>query len=217
MVGSGGARVLVALAALLCAGAALGQGLTAAEVIAAQRAGAPEEGILRLVREAASVAPLGDADVAALRAASVPERVIRAMVERAAPVRPAPEPTAAPAAPPTLAAAPPEAFGPLVRMSGVFRKAASGTLAVSAGPLVWTDAASKGSVPVRVADLRAVWLRRGRSGSTAVSTVVCIRTAAGEESAFRDADWACGGERQVLALVRLLAERFPELVLRDRP
>lgn len=51
-------RVLPVLVVLLLAGAAPAQELTVAEVVAAHRAGAPEESILRLIHEAPAVAPL---------------------------------------------------------------------------------------------------------------------------------------------------------------
>jgi len=64
--------------------------LTVGEVIAAHRAGAPVEGILRLVREAPEVAVLAAPDLDRLRAAGVPEVVIVAMEARHAPPSPTP-------------------------------------------------------------------------------------------------------------------------------
>ena len=78
-------RVLPLLVVLLVAGLAPAQELTVAEVVAAHRAGAPEEGILRLIRESPAVAPIASADLAKLRAAGVPERVIEAMASRTTP------------------------------------------------------------------------------------------------------------------------------------
>ncbi len=85
-----GAAILV----LLLAAAAAAEELTVAEVVAAHRAGAPVEGILRLIRDAPAVVAPGPADLARLRDAGVPEEVIRAMVARTAPA-----PTAAPSRP----------------------------------------------------------------------------------------------------------------------
>ena len=81
--------VAVALSAALSVSA---EELTVPEVIAAHRAGAPVEGILRLVKESSSVAILGAAELERLRAAGVPEAVIAAMSSR----HPTPSPTPAP-------------------------------------------------------------------------------------------------------------------------
>jgi hypothetical protein len=87
-------RVFPVLALLLVAGCVCAQELTVAEVVAAQRAGAPEDGILRLIAEAPAVAPLTPADLARLRSAGVSERVIRALGARTTPT-----PTAGPTRP----------------------------------------------------------------------------------------------------------------------
>jgi hypothetical protein len=84
-------RIVPVLFLVLLSGAAVGQELTVAEVVAAQRAGAPEEGILRLVAEAPAVVPLSQVDLAALRGAGISERVIRAMLARTVPT-PTPPP-----------------------------------------------------------------------------------------------------------------------------
>ncbi len=83
-------RGAVAVVMLMLAGVAWAQELTAPEVIAAQRAGAPLEGILRLVRDAPAVASLTPSALAALRAAGVPEVAIAAMIARTAPPTPTP-------------------------------------------------------------------------------------------------------------------------------
>jgi hypothetical protein len=292
-------HVFPALVVLLLVTPAVAQELTVAEVVAAHRAGAPEEGILRLIREAPAVVPLAPADLARLRSAGVPEPVIRALVARnaptptAAPVRPddarladvvrmtssglsaelvgeqvrrsghrytltvndliylkenrvpdaiivallatgaAPTPvpptlppaaTAAPTAMAESAVAPPlptamatVAFGPLLRMSGAFRRESTGTLVVAADRLEWRDArGSERSAALPVASLRAVWLASRAQGTSGTVSELRIRTSAGDDLTFRDADWANNGSHQVTALYRTLETRFPQAILREK-
>jgi hypothetical protein len=283
-------RVLAAFVLLLSAGVTLAQELTVGEVIAAHRAGAPEEGILRLIREAPTVATLTPTDLARLRAAGVSEGVIQAMAARtaptptAAPVRPddprladvvrlvgsglsgesiveqvrrsgqrytptvndlvylkqsgvpdaviiavlesnippTPAPTVAPApaAAPvrTATAAAQTTFGPLVRMAGVFRKTSTGSLAVGGDRLEWQDAQSPAlSFSLPVSGIRAVWLRSQPRGGQGTVSELCVRTTAGDDVAYRELDWAGGGEAQVLQLFHALNERFPQLILVEKP
>jgi hypothetical protein len=276
--------VLAALVLVLSAGVALAQELTVAEVVAAHRAGAPEKGILTLIRGAPAVAAVTAADLARLRAAGVPERVIQAMAARTAPTpTPAPAhpddprltevvrlvgsglsaelvveqvrrsgqryapsvndlvylkqsnvpdavivavlesnapPTPAPTATaaPTATVAPAATFGPLVRMAGVFRKTSTGSLVVAGDTLEWRDVtvpALSSSLPASV--VRAIWLRSEPRGESGTVLEVCVRTTAGDDVAYRDADWANGGETQVASLFQRLKERFPRLILLERP
>jgi hypothetical protein len=286
-------RVLPVLVVLLLAGAAPAQELTVAEVVAAHRAGAPEEGILRLVHEAPAVAPLAPAGLARLRAAGVPERVIEAMVARttptptATPARPddqhlvevvrmvnsglsaelvaeqvrrsgqryaltvndliylkenkvadlviaavlasgvPPTPVSASPAPapmPALAAQPPPltpmepmTFGPLLRMTGVFRRESTGIVVLTADRLEWQDARGTGqSALLPMVSVRGAWLATVVRGATGPVFELRLRTLAGEDLTFRDADWASGGSAQVAKLYRVLEERFPQLILRER-
>ncbi|OFV80905.1 MAG: hypothetical protein A2Y78_13510 [Acidobacteria bacterium RBG_13_68_16] len=281
-------RVLPALVMLLVAGLAPAQELTVAEVVAAHRAGAPEEGILRLIRESPVVAPLAPADLAMLRAAGVPERVIEAMAVRTTPtptpVRPddqhlaevvravnsglpaeavaervrrsgrryaltvndliylkeskvadvvilalvasgaplaslpaLPPPTLMPTLvppPPLPAPMEPITFGPLLRMTGVFRRESTGRLVLTADRLEWHDGrGSSHDESVPVVSLRAAWLAQGGRGSVGE---LRMRTVAGDDLTFRDADWATGGDAQVAELYRALEKRFPQLILRER-
>jgi len=73
------------LVALVWAAAAAAEELTVGEVIAAHRAGAPVEGIVRLVSQAPEVAVPTAAELARLRSAGVPEAVIAAIAARHAP------------------------------------------------------------------------------------------------------------------------------------
>jgi hypothetical protein len=292
-------RVLPALVVLLLVTPAPAQELTVAEVVAAHRAGAPEEGILRLIREAPAVASLGPADVSRLRAAGVPEPVIQALVARttptptAPPVRPddarlaevvrttrsglsaelvaeevrrsghrytltvndliylkengvadavifallatgaiatpvpptlppsttpAPTPMAESAAPrPQPTAMESVTFGPLLRMTGAFRRESTGTLVVTADRLEWRDAhGPEQSAALPVASLRAVWLASRPQGTSGTVSELRIRTTAGDDLTFRDADWANGGSDQVAALYRTLETRFPQAILREK-
>jgi hypothetical protein len=281
-------RVLPALVMLLVAGLAPAQELTVAEVVAAHRAGAPEEGILRLIRESPVVAPLAPADLAMLRAAGIPERVIEAMAVRTTPtptpVRPddqhlaevvravnsglpaeavaervrrsgrryaltvndliylkeskvadvvilalvasgaplaslpaLPPPTLMPTLvppPPLPAPMEPITFGPLLRMTGVFRRESTGRLVLTADRLEWHDGrGSSHDESVPVVSLRAAWLAQGGRGSVGE---LRMRTVAGDDLTFRDADWATGGDAQVAELYRALEKRFPQLILRER-
>jgi hypothetical protein len=287
-------RVLPVLVVLLLVTPAPAQELTVAEVMAAHRAGAPEGGILRLIREAPAVASLGPADLERLRAAGVPEPVIQALVARttptptAPPVRPddarladvvrttrsglsvelvaeqvrqsghrytltvndliylkenrvadavifallatggtptpppstppAPTPVAESAAPPPLPTAMETVtFGPLLRMTGAFRRESTGTLVVSADRLEWRDARGpEQSAALPVASLRAVWLASPAQGTNGTVSELRIRTTAGDDLTFRDADWANGGSDQVAALYRTLETRFPQAILREK-
>jgi hypothetical protein len=289
-------RVFAALVLLLSASVALAQELTVAEVVAAHRAGAPDEGILRLIREAHSVATLEPSDLAKMRAAGVPERVIQAMVSRTAPTpapaptrpddprlsevvrlvrstlstelaveqvrrsgqrytptandlvylkqnnvpdavivavlesnaprtaaataAPAPNPTSVPVAmatPVPAATAQPATFGPLLRMAGVFRKTSAGSLAVGRDRLEWYDAQSPAlSSSLPVSGIGAVWLRSEPRGAGGTVSELCVRTTAGDDFAYRDADSVSGGEAQVLQLFRAVKERFPQLILVEK-
>jgi len=55
---------------------------------------------------------------------------------------------------------------------------------------------------------------RGASGSV---FELRVRTVAGDDLSFRDADWASGGGVQIARLYRVLEERFPQLILREKP
>jgi hypothetical protein len=284
-------RVLPLLVVLLIAGIAPAQELTVAEVVAAHRAGAPEEGILQLLRESPAVAPIAAADLAKLRAAGVPERVIQAMVARTAPtptparpddqrlvevvqavnsglpaevvaeqVRrsgnryaltvndliylkensvadvvivalvmsaalPTPAPVSPPPAPvpilvppaPMSAPMEPITFGPLLRMTGVFRRESTGRLVVTADRLEWHDVrGSSQDESVPVASLRGAWLASVAQGGRGSVDELRMRTVGGDDLTFRDADWASGGNAQVSELYRALEKRFPQLILRER-
>jgi hypothetical protein len=284
-------RVLPVLVVLLLAGLAPAQELTVAEVVAAHRAGAPEEGILRLVRESPAVAQIAPADLAKLRAAGVPERVIEAMASRTTPeptparpddqrlveiaravssglaaevvaenVRRSGEryaltvndliylkenkvadvvivslvasgpPLAAVPAPPPLTLMPtlvspssssppiePMTFGPLLRMTGVFRRESTGRLVLTADRLEWHDGrGSSQDESVPVASLRAAWLARAAQGGHGSVAELRMRTVAGDDLTFRDSDWATGGDAQVAELYRVLEKRFPQLIPRER-
>jgi hypothetical protein len=270
-------RVFAALVLVLCAGAVLAQELTVAEVVAAHRAGAPEEGILTLIREAPAVAVLTATGLARLRAAGVSERVIQAMAARTAPT-PVPTParpddprlmevvrlvgsglsaelvveqvrragqryaptvndlvylkksnvpdavilavlesSSPPTPPPTATAVIRATFGPLVRIAGVFRKTSTGNLVVARDTLEWRDAtvtALSSSLPVGA--VRAIWLRSQPRGESGMVFEVCVRTTAGDDVAFRDADWAGGSETQVQSLFETLKERFPRLIVPEK-
>jgi hypothetical protein len=304
---------------LLLSATVVGQELTVAEVVAAHRAGATEDGILRLIAEAPAVVPLAAADMARLRAAGVSDRVIQAFSARAvptpaptparpddprltevvrmvnsgltadvvaaqvhqsgqryaltvndliylkenkvadvvilallvsgAPVTPAPAvapplvapvavaaavaPAPAPAAVPPIAvvvpqagavvpAAPPPAAGPasfgrLLRMTGVFRRESTGTLVLGPDALEWRDDRGAGhneSLPA--ASLRGVWLRDVALGAGRTVAELRVRTVAGDELTFRDADWASGGSARVAQLYRVLEDRFPAVILREK-
>jgi len=87
--------LLVAVLSLLTAGIVLAEALTVSQILAAFRAGAPAENIIKLINDAPSVAPVSTADVTTLRGAGVPESVISALMARA----PMPSPTPAPSRP----------------------------------------------------------------------------------------------------------------------
>ncbi len=290
-----GAALIVAM---MLAVAVSADELTVNEVIAAHRAGAPVDGIVRLVREAPAVAVLAAPDLDRLRAAGVPEDVIRAMVARNTP--PTPTPTAAASRPddaaledvvrviraglserlvceqirqsgqrhrltandliylkdhgvpdavietlirsaatpsPTpvpVSASPPLAlatptprptsapvvalvFEPVVRLSGTFRKARAGRLVLTGDGLEWTDAADP-TRPERTAaaSLKAVWLATAPVGHAPSPAELRVRTTAGEDVTFRDADWASGGRTQVDALYDAIRERFPQVVAAEK-
>lgn len=288
-------RALAMVAALAFAAAVSAEVLTVNEVIAAHRAGAPVEGILKLVREAPEVAVLAAGDVERLQAAGVPDAVVRAMAARHAP--PSPTPTApatrpddagledvvrlvgaglsaslvceqirssgqrhplsandlvylkehgvpeavmaalvesaapprpVPAAPaplvatptPLPAAAPPVAlvFEPLVCLAGTFRKARAGQLVLMAENLEWRDAANPTQVTrVATASLQAIWLSTAGRGQGPPLVEVRVRTSAGDDLTFRDAEGQAGAAGQAGALYRALKERFPQAVLPEKP
>jgi len=64
--------------------------------------------------------------------------------------------------------------------------------------------------------LRAAWLATVAQGGRGSVAELRVRTVAGEDLTFRDADWARGGDAQVSKLYRVLEERFPQLILRER-
>ena len=270
-------RVCLLLIVLLVASIAPAQELTVPEVVAAHRAGAPEEGILRLIRESPAVAPITPADVATLRAAGVPERVIGALASRTAPT-----PTPVPAVPddgrlvdvvrmmgtglsaelvaeqvrgsgqrytltvndliylkqnkvndtvivallasgvsptplPSPTAAEATSFGPVLRMTGVFRRESTGTVILAGDRLEWHDVrGSSQDESVPVASLRAAWLAGVSQGGRGSVAELRMRTVAGDDLTFRDTDWASGGGAQVSELYRALEKRFPQLILRER-
>jgi hypothetical protein len=292
-------RGALMIVALVLAVAVSAEELTVNEVIAAHRAGAPVEGILRLVAESSDVAEPTPPDLARMRAAGVPDAVIRAMVARHAPPTPAPtppestpddarlvdvvrlvraglsdrlvceqirqsgqhhrlsandlvylkdhgvpeaviatlmetpivptptpSPTAPPAAPrpvaptPPPTAAPPAAliFEPLVRLTGTFRKAQAGRLVLTGENLEWSDA----NDPARAertptASLSAAWLATSRPRQGPPVVELRVRTAAGEDLTFRDVDWSAGGNARVGALYLAIRERFPQVVLPEKP
>lgn len=292
-------RSILVAVALALAVAASAEELTVPEVIAAHRAGAPVEGILRLVREAPAVAVLAASDIERLRAAGVPGVVIEAMAARHASPSPTPTvteskpddarledvvrivraglseklvceqirrsgqryaptandlvflkehnvpetviatlmetstpptptliPTAAPtprpaAAPTPLPTATPTVvlvFEPLVQMTGVFRKARAGRLVLTAENLEWSDAGD----PVRVgrisaSSLKAVWLATPQRSQGTPLVELRVRSAGGDDLTFRDVTTSDGTGSQVEALFRAIRERWPQVVLPERP
>ena len=292
-------RGVLMVVALSLAVAVSAEELTVPEVIAAHRAGAPVEGILRLVREAPEVAVLAAQDLERLRSAGVPEAVIVAMVARHSP--PAPPPTATPTesrpddasledvarlvkaglserllceqirqsgrrhtpsandlvflkehgvpetviaalmasgasptptpspltvarsmATPTPAptAAPPLAltFEPLVRLAGVFRKAQAGRLVLTAEWMEWGDASDTPRAErIATASLRAVWLATVRRSLGPPLVELRVRTSGGDELTFHDVDWSTGGSGRTEALYQAIRERFPQVVLTEKP
>jgi len=67
-----------------------------------------------------------------------------------------------------------------------------------------------------VASLRAVWLASRAHGTSGTVSELRIRTTAGGDLTFRDADWANGGTDPVAALYRMLETRFPQAILREK-
>ncbi len=292
-------RFIVVAVALAFALAASAEELTVPEVIAAHRAGAPVEGILRLVQEASSVAVLAAPDLERLHAAGVPQAVIEAMAARHAPPSPTPTPTeskpddaklqdvvrlvraglsdtlvceqirrsgqryapnandivflkehgvpetviatlmetvtpptpspiptavpstgraAAPTPLPTATPAVALAFEPLVRMSGVFHKAQAGRLVLTAEDLEWSDARDPtriGRIPTT--SLRAVWLATTQRGQGAPLVELRVRSAGGDDLTFRDVATSDGTASRVEALYRAIRDRFPQVVLVEKP
>ncbi|MFI5143580.1 MAG: hypothetical protein ACHQQS_11380 [Thermoanaerobaculales bacterium] len=88
-------RMFAVVLSILVAAVVSAETLTVPQVLAAHRAGAPTENIIKLINESEAVAPVSAADVTTLRAAGVPEAVISALMARA----PLPAATPAPARP----------------------------------------------------------------------------------------------------------------------
>jgi hypothetical protein len=285
--------------ALSLAVAVSAEELTVPEVIAAHRAGAPVEGILRLVREASSVAVLAASDLERLHAAGVPEAVIEAMAARHALPSPTPTPTgskpddarledvvrlekaglseklvceqirrsgllyalsandivflkehnvpeiviamligtgapptptpmspavlepvsaAAPTPLPTVTPAVALVFEPLVQMTGAFRKAQTGRLVLTAENLEWSDVRDPtrvGRIPT--SSFKAVWLSTTQRNQGSPLVELRVRSAGGDDLTFRDVDGLDGIGYRVEALYRAIRERFPQVVLPEKP
>ena len=255
-------RFIVVAFALAFALAVSAEELTVPEVIAAHRSGAPVEGILRLVREASSVAILAAADLERLHAAGVPQAVIEAMAARHAapsptpaptgsepddarrkgrgipetvvatptetrtPPAPSPIPTSAPPAMPAVVPTPLPTQTPavalvfelLVRLTGAFHKAQAGRLVLTAETLEWLDAGNSsrgGRIPTSA--LEVVWLSTTQRGQGAPLVELRVRAVGGEDLTFRDVEASAGAGSRVLALYRAIRERFPQVVLPEKP
>ena len=87
--------MVLAVLTLLAAGVVFAESLTVSQILAAYRAGAPPENIIKLINDAPSVAPVSTSDISTLRGSGVPESVISALMARA----PLPSPTPAAAKP----------------------------------------------------------------------------------------------------------------------
>ncbi len=201
------------------------------DVVRLVRAGLSEKLVCEQVRRAGTRRELSANDLVYLKESAVPEAVIAALMEASAPPTPAPTatvpvvPTPAPP-PPVLATptplptvAPPVAleFAPLVRMSGTFRKAQAGRLVLTGEGLEWTAAADPARVDrIAASSLRAVWLATGRGGQGSRSELR-VRTSAGDDLTFRDADAPGAGGGTVETLYRALKERFPQAILPAKP
>ena len=292
-------RAILIAVALSLAVAVSAEELTVPEVIAAHRAGAPVEGILRLVREASSVAVLAASDLERLHAAGVPEAVIEAMAARHALPSPTPPPTgskpddarledvvrlekaglseklvceqirrsgllyalsandivflkehnvpeiviamligtgapptptpmspavlepvsaAAPTPLPTVTPAVALVFEPLVQMTGAFRKAQTGRLVLTAENLEWSDVRDPtrvGRIPT--SSFKAVWLSTTQRNQGSPLVELRVRSAGGDDLTFRDVDGLDGIGSRVEALYRAIRERFPQVVLPEKP
>ena len=300
-------RAILIAVALSLAVAVSAEELTVPEVIAAHRAGAPVEGILRLVREASSVAVLAASDLERLHAAGVPEAVIEAMAARHALPSPTPTPTgslrlwlallvdddarledvvrlekaglseklvceqirrsgllyalsandivflkehnvpeiviamligtgapptptpmspavlepvsaAAPTPLPTVTPAVALVFEPLVQMTGAFRKAQTGRLVLTAENLEWSDVRDPtrvGRIPT--SSFKAVWLSTTQRNQGSPLVELRVRSAGGDDLTFRDVDGLDGIGSRVEALYRAIRERFPQVVLPEKP
>jgi len=88
-------RLFAVVLSVLVAAVVSADTLTVSQVLAAFRAGAPAENIVKLINQAEAVAPVSATDVTTLRTAGVPESVIAALMARA----PLPPPTPAAARP----------------------------------------------------------------------------------------------------------------------
>jgi len=298
-------RGMFVVVAFACAAACAAEELTVREVIVAHRAGAPADGILRLVRESPEVAVLAAPDLDRLRAAGVlevvilamaarhalppptpaeakpddptlgevvrlvgaglserlvceqirqsggrhrlsandlvylkqhdvPETVIAALMETAAIPSATPVPTPAPTPTPAVApvvpviatptplptTAPPVAlaFEPLLRMAGTFRKAQAGRLVLTAHDLEWSDLLEPTQVGrIPTASLKTVWLSVTRRAQGPPLTELRVRTSAGDDLTFRDVDPQAGNGGNVESLYRAIRERYPQVVLSEKP
>jgi hypothetical protein len=191
-----------------------------AEVVRAVNSGLPAEAVAERVRRSGRRYALTVNDLIYLKESKVADVVILALVASGAPLAPLPAlppptlmPTLVPP-PPLPAPMEPITFGPLLRMTGVFRRESTGRLVLTADRLEWHDGrGSSHDESVPVVSLRAAWLAQGGRGSVGE---LRMRTVAGDDLTFRDADWATGGDAQVAELYRALEKRFPQLILRER-
>ncbi len=103
-------------------------------------------------------------------------------------------------------------------MTGAFRKREAGRLVLAGDQLEWTAATDPGRVErTPAATLRAVWLATTSRAQGPPLVELRVRTAAGDDVTFRDADAATGGSAQATALLAALRERFPAAVLGTPP
>ena len=283
-------RAILIAVALSLAVAVSAEELTVPEVIAAHRAGAPVEGILRLVREASSVAVLAASDLERLHAAGVPEAVIEAMAARHALPSPTPTPTGSKpddarledvvrlekaglseklvceqirrsgllyalsandivflkehnvpeiviamligtGAPPTPTPMSPAVLEPVSAAAPtplptvtpavalVFEPLAqTGRLVLTAENLEWSDVRDPtrvGRIPT--SSFKAVWLSTTQRNQGSPLVELRVRSAGGDDLTFRDVDGLDGIGSRVEALYRAIRERFPQVVLPEKP
>ena len=207
---------------------------TLGEVVRLVGAGLSERLVCEQIRQSGGRHRLSANDLVYLKQHDVPEAVIAALMETSAipsatpvpPLAPTPTPAAAPVVPaiatptPLPTTAPPVAlaFEPLLRMAGTFRKAQAGRLVLTAHDLEWSDLSEPTQVGrIPTASLKAVWLSVTRRAQGPPLTELRVRTSAGDDLTFRDIDAPTGNGGTVESLYRAIRERYPQVVLSEKP
>jgi hypothetical protein len=175
-----------------------------ADIVRLVRTGLSQDLIARQIRSSKEIYRLSVNDLVYLKDNQIPEAVIGELIASAS------RPVAV--APPS-----PASFGPLLRMTGLLRKDAPGTLKLTDNRMEWLDGKKADrNFAVQLSSVKEAWLECTPRPQGNFCYAMGLELFNRDKYEFRDLSWESGGNEQVLAVFEALKKDHPLIVFHER-